>query len=63
MSSSNDSITITTLTGPNYLSWASKMCAYLQTKDFWFTIRNERPAPATEDEDTKAIECWNDGND
>ena len=38
------------------------MCAYLQAKDFWFTIRDECPAPATEDEDTKAIECWDDGN-
>ena len=63
MSSSNNSITIFTLTGPNYLSWASKMCAYLQAKGFWFTIRNECPAPAAEDEDTKAIKHWDDGND
>ena len=63
MSSSNDSITITTLTGPNYLSWAPKMHAYHQAKCFWFTIRNERPAPAAKDEDTKAIKHWDDGND
>ena len=63
MFSSNDGISIPTLTGPNYLSWAPKMCAYLQAKGFWFAIRNECPAPATEDEDTKAIEHWDDGND
>ena len=63
MSSSNDGISILTLTSPNYLSWAPKMHVYLQAKDFWFTIWNECPAPATEDEDTKAIERWDDGND
>ena len=63
MSSSNDSITISTFTGPNYLSWAPKMHAYLQAKGFWFTIRNKCPAPAAEDKDTKAIEHWDDGND
>ena len=63
MFSSNNGISIPTLTGPNYLSWAPKMCAYLQAKGFWFAIWNECPAPAAEDEDTKAIECWDDGND
>ena len=63
MSSSNNGISIPTLTSLNYLSWASKMHAYLQAEGFWFAIRNEHPAPAAEDEDTKAIECWDDGND
>ena len=63
MSSSNDGISIPTLTRPNYLSWAPKMCAYLQAKGFWLAIRNEHPAPTAGDEDTKAIECWDDGND
>ena len=63
MSSSNNSITIPTLTGPNYLSWAPKMHAYLQAKGFWFAIQNEHPAPIINDEGTKAIECWDDGND
>ena len=47
MSSSNDGLSVPTLTGPNYLSWASKMCAYLQAKDFWFAIWAECPSPAT----------------
>ena len=63
MSSSKDGLSVSTLTGPNYLSWALKMHTYLQAKGFWFAIQAECPSPAADDQGTKAIEHWNDGND
>ena len=38
MSSSNDGITIPTLTGPNYLSWALKMHAYCYKRYILFLL-------------------------
>ena len=63
MSSSKDGLSVSTLTGPNYLSWALKMHTYLQAKGLWFAIQAECPLPAADDQGTKAIEHWNDGND
>ncbi|KAF8548218.1 hypothetical protein OG21DRAFT_1489571 [Imleria badia] len=62
MSSSNDGITIPKLSGPNYLSWAPQMKAYLRTKGLWVAIRTDRN-DGTDDDDIKAAEKWDDAND
>ena len=56
MSFSNDGISVPTLSGSNYLSWALKMHAYLQPKDFWFTIWAEHSSPTTDNKGMKAID-------